>query len=120
MTLEVVNPFPSRYDLAFRYEPHTFTVDLSFDVPEYRITFDVIQAIRVTTEDANPFTGSEPQGLAEVMDPDWLIDLTRVVAKIDSTADFMEAATFSSSFSTTSLRSRPSALRWKALTRLVS
>lgn len=77
MTIEVVNPL----FVAVRPRLPLRTAYLhrrsELDIPEYRIAFDMIQAIRVTAEDAYPFTGSKPQGLAEVMGSAWLMDLTR-------------------------------------------
>ena len=80
---------PRRPTFEIRYSPSGLTVELSVDSLEAVLTFDVVQAVRITTEDAYPFTGSEPRGLAEVIESPWLVELAEVVRRTDEDADFM-------------------------------
>lgn len=90
--LRLVARLPTeRPDIWLQYSPHDdLVVRLDDDEAEAVIVFEVLQAMRLTTRDAYPFTGSEADGLWEVLDSPWLAELARIVRIHDSDADFME------------------------------
>jgi hypothetical protein len=82
--------FGERPDIELKYRVGELIANLDDDVSVSTMTFDVVQAVRLTTWDAYPNPGSVPgDAIYEVVSSEWIAELKRAVL-VNEASNFLE------------------------------